>query len=45
MTDKTDCIQKPVLIAIDIAKNKHDVQIKWPNIGSLVSAAEQTGVG
>jgi len=31
MADKTDCTNKTVFVAIDIAKNKHDVKIKWPN--------------
>lgn len=31
MTDLKDFNQKPVYMAIDIAKNSHDVLIQWPN--------------
>ena len=31
MTDKNNCNKDVVLIAIDIAKNVHDVLIEWPH--------------
>jgi len=45
MTDKTDCIQKTVFVAIDIAKNKHDVQIRWPDGKTRVFKIDNTLVG
>ena len=31
MTDLTQTISKPIYIAIDVAKYKHDILIKYPN--------------